>query len=208
MLEIYRIIHRDNLDYILRSGRVVAPNHPDVDPNYVPIGNNEIIARRSNRSIPVSRSRTFRDYVAFYFGYRSIMLYNIHTGFGEVERCDQSNIIYLVYDAHQLVDAGYDFFFTDGQGNQGNTRFFDRMKDIDQVDLSAAHATDFSMEAQKKDPDIKRKKHAEFHVYGEIDLDYLLYIAVCNEEARRKVLETANRHGHNITISIKPEFYY
>jgi len=208
MIEIYRIIHRDNLGYILDSGRIVAPNHPDADPNYAAIGNNEIIARRSGRSIPIRRNRTFRDYIAFYFGPRSIMLYNIHTGFGEVERCDQRNIIYLVYDAHQLVDAGYDFLFTDGQGNQGNTRFFDRIEDIDKVDLSAAYTTDFSAEAQKKDPDIKRKKHAEFHIHGEIDLNYLLYIAVGNEGTKRQVSEIVTRNGREITISIKPEFYY
>lgn len=208
MLEIYRIVHLDNLDFILGTGRVVSAGHTDIDPNYKAIGNNEIIARRNTREIPIRPGRTFRDYVAFYFGHRSIMLYNIHTGFGEVERCDQRNIIYLVYDAHQLVGLGLDFFFTNGQANQRNTGFFDNIVDLTQVDLDAAYARDWSSDAQRVDPDIKRKKHAEFHVYREISIDYLLYIAVYNETVKRLVEQLISQHNKDITVQIKPEFYY
>ncbi|HMQ62724.1 MAG TPA: DUF4433 domain-containing protein [Flavilitoribacter sp.] len=208
MLEIYRIIHRDNLDYILRSKRVVAPAHAGADPDYISIGDNEIIKKRAQRTIPIRTERTFQNYVAFYFGYRSIMLFNIHTGFGNVLKHEQEFIIYLVFNVHKIVESGLDYFFTDGQGNQRNTRFFDDLAQIDQVDLNAAYATNWSAEAQQLDPDIKRKKHAEFHIFNEVPIVFLSYIAVQNESARLFVSPIIQRHSLQIPVIIKPEFYY
>jgi len=91
--DIYRILHFTNLEYILQNGIVTSPNHQNSNPNYRSIGNNDIIQIRSNKNVPTHIENTFRDFVAFYIGKRSIMLYNIITGYGEIQQVDQSEII-------------------------------------------------------------------------------------------------------------------
>jgi len=47
---IYRIVHRDNLPWLLRHG-VTCRTHPDADPNDVNIGNRDLIAMREQRLV-------------------------------------------------------------------------------------------------------------------------------------------------------------
>lgn len=63
---IFRITHRDNIPWILDHGLHCA-NSDVRDPNFVPIGNEEVIARRAPRLIQISPGGTISDYVAFYF---------------------------------------------------------------------------------------------------------------------------------------------
>ncbi len=51
---IFRIIHRDNLPWILDNG-LHARNGKIFDPNYRNIGNPELIDKRSRRVVPLDR---------------------------------------------------------------------------------------------------------------------------------------------------------
>jgi len=205
---IYRIIHVNNLEYILQHRKVLCPNHSDADPNYVNIGNNTIIRRRSQKTITGLSDQTFLDYIAFYFGPRSIMLYNIHTGF-DVHKVDQKYIFYLVYDINNIAKDGYGFFFTDGQAaNIPITEVFYDLDDLNKVDMKAAYATNWSTKACQNDPDLKRKKHAEFHIKSAVSLDHFEYIAVCNESARKFVVTLLKQYSVDLPVKIEPSYYY
>lgn len=64
---IWRIVHRDNLPWILDNG-VHCRNSQVYDPNYVEIGNPDLIDKRAHRDVPVGPGGTLSDYVPFYFG--------------------------------------------------------------------------------------------------------------------------------------------
>jgi hypothetical protein len=76
---IFRITHVSNVAWILANG-LHCSNSGHSDPNYVPIGNSEIITRRAARIVPIAPGGTLSDYVPFYFTPYSPMLYNIKTG--------------------------------------------------------------------------------------------------------------------------------
>jgi len=56
-------------------------NHADADPGFVAIGNPEIIDVRSTTPTNLEGVWFHGEYVPFYFTPRSIMLYNIVTGY-------------------------------------------------------------------------------------------------------------------------------
>jgi hypothetical protein len=80
---IFRIIHRDNLPWILDHG-LHARSGKILDPNYRNVGNPDLIDKRSRRVVPVGPGGTLSDYVPFYFTPFSIMMYNIKTGYGGI----------------------------------------------------------------------------------------------------------------------------
>lgn len=83
---LYRITHKDNLDFILESGKLTCPSHEDSDPNYIGIGNSTLIGGQSSKKINIEPNGNFTDYVAFYFGARSPMLYAIQKVFNGVTK--------------------------------------------------------------------------------------------------------------------------
>jgi len=79
---IFRIVHRDNLPWILDHG-LRAKNGGKLDPNFRNIGNPDLIDKRSRRVVPIPPGGTLSDYVPFYFTPFSIMMYNIKLVTGE-----------------------------------------------------------------------------------------------------------------------------
>ena len=56
---LYRLIHRDNLEHILSSQKLVCPNHPERSQDYRSIGETELIRLRSERTLPVKPGGSF-----------------------------------------------------------------------------------------------------------------------------------------------------
>jgi hypothetical protein len=63
---IFRITHRDNLPWILLNGLHCA-NADNRDPNFVTIGNTDLIDKRRHRVIPPPTGGLLSDYIPFYF---------------------------------------------------------------------------------------------------------------------------------------------
>lgn len=205
---IYRIAHIDNLEYILEQGCLVCPNHVNADPNYTKIGNNSVIERRSQKVIPEVGGLSFRDYVAFYFGPRSIMLFNIKTGHN-VPWVPQKDIIYFTYDISRVIQDGYEYFFTDGNGaNIPATRVFTDLEHLDQVDMDIAYARDFGPQACSENPDLKRRKHAEFHLKHQLSFNDLHNISVYNVQAETRVKKLLAKYGSMLAVQIDKTLYF
>src|SRR5207302_9261358 len=76
---IFRITHINNIRWVLEHG-LHCRNGASVDPNFVEIGNPDLISSRARRSVPVAPGGLLSDYIPFYFTPHSPMLYNIKTG--------------------------------------------------------------------------------------------------------------------------------
>src|ERR1035437_7082752 len=92
-LWVFRMIHYKNLGYILKNG-IYYRNNPNFPEDYVNIGNPEIITNRDEIPVKCYPDTKVNDYVPFYFGVRTPMLYNIHTAYG-IKGHEQHEIIYL-----------------------------------------------------------------------------------------------------------------
>ena len=109
---IFRIVHRDNVPWILDHG-LHCKNSKMLDPNYVEIGNPDLISRRDNHSVVPSPSGTLSDYIPFYFTPFSPMMYNIKTGWGGIRRRDNDEIVIMVSSLRMLHNRNIPFLFTD-----------------------------------------------------------------------------------------------
>lgn len=206
---VYRIIHINNLKYILEKGKLCCPNHVEADPNYQNIGLTDLITKRSEQVLPLTNNKTFKDHVAFYFGPRSPMLYKIFTGHGGVKKISQSEIIYLISGTEIIVNHSCQFIFTDGHATQKITNFYDNLKKLKNIDWKAVNARIW-----KDDPfsdtgfDRQRKKQAEFLVEGELPFSCITKIATYDEGSQKYVLSLLNQRGLKIPVEIDKNLYY
>ncbi|MZP57136.1 MAG: DUF4433 domain-containing protein [Bacteroidales bacterium] len=49
---LYRIIHIDNLSYVLRVNEITCPSHCEANPDYINIGDNSLIEHRRTMPMP------------------------------------------------------------------------------------------------------------------------------------------------------------
>ena len=109
---IWRIVHRDNLPWILDNGLYCG--HSSVKaPSWVSIGNPELIDKRAHHPVRLPPGGLLNDYVPFYFTPFSPMLRNIHTGWGGIQKRPNEEIVILVSSLHHIARLGLPFLFTD-----------------------------------------------------------------------------------------------
>ena len=82
---IFRIVHRDNVPWILDNG-LHCKNSKVSDPNFVEIGNKDLIGKRGRHLVKQPPGGTLSDYIPFYFTPFSPMLFNIKTGWGGIRQ--------------------------------------------------------------------------------------------------------------------------
>jgi hypothetical protein len=62
---IFRIVHRDNVPWILDNG-LHCKNSKVLDPKFVEIGNHDLIGKRDKHPVVPPLSGTLSDYIPFY----------------------------------------------------------------------------------------------------------------------------------------------
>lgn len=203
---LYRITHIDNLDFILESGKLTCPNNPDCDVNYIGIGDKALIDSRSSKQINIEPNGNFTDYVAFYFGARSPMLYSIQKGFNDVTKRSPETIIYLVTTFKRIKESESQYVFSDGHGYHSMSQFFNDEDSLDEVDWDTVSLNRWN--DTEDDPDRKRRKQAEFLVYSELPLSTLVGVGVYNEAAKANILAKFAEHDFIGNVIVKPDLYY
>jgi hypothetical protein len=206
---IYRLIHGDNLEICLRRGGIHAPNFtPNDGLCYTTIHNTDIQMQRRIRSIPCGPCGVVHDYVSFYFGPRSPMLFQLHTGRVEGYNEGQDPIIYLVSTAQNIAQAKFPFVFSDGHGIARFTTWFDDLASLDQIDWDAVNARIWKDTVN--DMDRQRRKQAEFLVHRFCDWSLIQEIGVVNRTAQERVERILAGYppGSHRNVTIQTGWYY
>jgi hypothetical protein len=206
---ILRLVHVDNLAVYLERGALHAPNHAPADRlGWRATHDASIQGRRSTRVVPVPPGGVLLDYVPFYLGPRSPLLFRLATGrvrgYGE----GQEPLVTLVASAEDVVAAGRRCVFTDGQALVGYTTFHDDLTRLADLDWATIHAEQWSR--TEGDPDRQRRKQAEFLVHESLGWELVRGIAVCNDSARSRVQALlagfpSDRTRH---VAVAPRWYY
>ena len=152
---IFRITHRDNLEWILRNGLHCEKGRRD--PNFVSIGNPDLIDRRRSRLVPVPPGGLLSDYVPFYFTPSSPMLMNIQTGWGGVERRKNEEIVVIVSSLPALKANGVRYLFTDRHAYLAAAAFYDDDSTLAPKRSTSAH---FSNVTSRETPNTRRSSTA------------------------------------------------
>lgn len=201
---IWRIIHRDNLNWILENGLHCA-NSRNLSKNYVNIGNGDLIDKRRYRRVPVAPGGTLADYVPFYFTPFSVMMLNIHSGRG-VRKRSNDEILILVSSLHRVSKMGLPFLFTNAHAYPDWTDFFDDLSYLDEIDWKLLRSRDF-----KRDPDDLRKLEryqAEALIHKKMPVEGLLGIVCCNEEIQKEIVMKTKKLGLDLKVIVRPNWYF
>lgn len=172
----FRLIHIDNIPHILKNG-IVKADSPNANPNYVPIGDQLVIEKRKNRRLSSSSWQNIGDFIPFYFGPRSPMLYVIQHGYNGVRRIEAEDIVYCVIRLDDIIKDRIDCYFTDGHVLNSLTQVFpaeslNRIESYIKYSDVYAHRWD-----DEEDLDLKRRKEAELLLKN--DLPVQIYQRLC-----------------------------
>jgi hypothetical protein len=180
----FRITHIDNIPYIDRVG-FVLPDSPYASTTYRSIGDQSVIAKR--RTIIDGIDLT--QYIPFYFGPRSVMLYVIQHGYNGVEKHKPEDIVYCVIKIADLIAGNVECLFTDGHALSAFTRFYDSQA-LPAVNryVSCQDVYECYWKSEK-DTDLKRRKEAELLIKTSLHRDYICGYVVYNEEAKQRLLD-------------------
>ncbi|MBK8006019.1 MAG: DUF4433 domain-containing protein [Gemmatimonadetes bacterium] len=201
---IFRITHLRNVPWLLRHG-ICCRSHASVDPQFVEIGNPDLIAKRPKRTVPIPPGGNLSDYVPFYFTPYSPMLYNILTGYGGITRRDPSEVVILVGSLRRVAEQGISYVFTDRHAYLVTARFFNDLAQLDQIDWPLLQARDFRRNGN--DPGKFERYQAEALVHGVVPVGGLLGIA-CADGASEGELNAMTAHvGLDLPIAVRRAWY-
>ena len=202
---IFRIAHVECVPWILRHG-LHCRSAPEQDPHYVNIGNASLIDKRSRHAVPIPPGGTLSDYVPFYFTPYSIMMYNIHTGYGGITRRPNHDIVIFVSSLHRVRELGLPFVFTDQHAYAAGTEYFSDLADLSRVDWPLLQSRNFKTD--DADPGKQVRYQAEALVHRHVPLDALLGIGCYDDTVRQKLESLIAASGRTLNVKTTPTWYF
>ena len=201
---IWRIIHHDNLSWILDNGLHCATSTVQ-SPQYVNISNDELIAKRAVRPVPIEPKGMLADYVPFYFTPFSVMMKNIHSGWG-VQQRPNADIVILVSSLFQVRSLGLSFVFTNAHAYPDWTNYYSDLAQLGQIDWEILQKRDF-----KRDPDDPRKMEryqAEALIHLHLPITGLLGIMCYTETMKQRIEQDLAVRGLALPVHVRQGWYF
>ena len=197
----FRMTHIDNMHHIIKHG-LVKKDSPLRDEHFVSIGDRKIIGLRSDMEIKGYR---LGEYMPFYFGPRSPMLYVIQHGYNGVTRVEPENIVYCVIKIDDLIQNDIDCIFTDGHALPRLTSFY-KKEDLSRINDIVRYEDVYSTQwDSEEDRDLKRRKEAELLVNCDLPVTFICGYVVYNEIARQKLMKLGIIDDK---IVVAPKYYF
>jgi hypothetical protein len=202
---IFRIAHIANVPWILDHG-LHCRNTPERDPNYVEIGNPELIQKRTHRVVPIPPSGVLSDYIPFYFTPHSPMLLNIKTGYQGITKRPMNEIVIMVSSLPTLVAREISFVFTDRHAYLQTASFFSDLARLDRIPWDLLQNRDFKKDVY--DPGKFERYQAEALVHQHLPVSALSGI-ICHGDAQKTFLQTeVEKRRQTLQVTVKPSCYF
>lgn len=194
--------HIENIPHILQFG-ITHSNSAHANPDFVSIGDSSLISTRND--FLLNNGRRLGDYIPFYFGVRTPMLYVVQKGFNMVAPTPAEDIVYCVSSVQKILDLQLDFVFTDGHAVDGFSSQYTAV-DIQKIDaILDMNAIKIKYWRDEHDLDIKRRKEAEFLGLGDMAPEAILGYITYNEKAKNIL----NNFGVDAAkVYIKSDYFF
>ncbi len=203
---IFRITHIDNVAWILANG-LHCNSSPVRDPNFVQIGNPDLIVKRQSRRVPIPPGGGLGDYVPFYFTPFSPMLYNIKTGWHGITQRPMREIIILVSSLPSFTDNGVNFVFTDRHAYLAAAQFSSSPSDLaGRVDWKILQKRDFARDPN--DPGKCERYQAEALAHGHVPVAALKGVVCYGRTGTEHLLELVKDNGASLPVVSRPEWFF
>ena len=202
---IFRITHIRNLRWVFHNG-LYCENSDTIDPNFVRIGNPELISMRSSRNVPIGPGGTLSDYIPFYFTPFSMMMYNIKTGYNGIQRVPNSEIVIVAARLRDLANVGHSVVYTDRHAYLRTARFFSSLDDLDKIDWKILQQRDF--ERSVDDPEKTDRYQAEALIYQHLPVELLTGIVCYGVKQQRLLQQWQNEADVDLNIISQTNWYF
>jgi hypothetical protein len=197
-----------------------AQGHPSMNPSRLFIGNAQLTADRHAwpvRPIDINTTLssgygTLGEYVPFYFGPRSPMLYVI-TKAKQGPKRPQADIVYVGCKFLTVANSGTQFAFTDGHAKMKVTGFYTQPQNLDKLNWDVIYSPVWNNTEQEFDR--TRQKQAEFLVHSYVPPEWIDVVVVHDNNVctfAQGLIQAAN---HRATVRVNPThafdncgFYY
>lgn len=201
---IWRIVHRDNLPWILDNGLHCA-NSDLQAPNYINIGNTDLIDKRRHRVVPIAPGGTLADYVPFYFTPFSVMMKNIHSGRGVQQRRNE-DILILVSSLYHVQSIGLPFVFTNAHAYPDWVNFYSDLVQLTEIDWGILQRRDF-----KRDPDDPKKMEryqAEALLFQHLPIHGIIGIVCYTETLKQNIEQEIQARSLELKVIARSGWYF
>lgn len=202
---IWRIVHRDNLNWILDNGLHCA-NSGITAPHYEAIGNQDLISRRGSRVVPIVPGGVLADYVPFYFTPFSPMMYNIYTGRGGVNQRANEDILILVSSLPKIQEKGIPFVFTDRHAYTQLAEFSSNISELGKLDWPLLQQRNF--QRNPNDPVQIERYQAEALIYNHCPIDSLIGVVCYTDELKLSIEHEVAQRGLTLDVQKLPQWYF
>jgi hypothetical protein len=202
---IFRITHRDNVPWILENG-LHARSGERSDPNFRPIGNRDLIQKRTYHPVSAGPGGILADYIPFYFTPFSMMLMNIKTGYNGVPKVPNEEIVILVSSLRHVAKMGIEFVFTDQHAYLTMAESFTSLEHLDRIDWPILQNRDFKRD--NNDLGKTDRYQAEGLVWKHLPVEGILGICCYTEGVRNGLKERADSLGLSVSIFKRSEWYF
>lgn len=198
----FRLTHIDNLPHIAEEG-ILCSRHPNCSASYIPIGNNDVIAKRSDSIKEGGEIRmTPAEYVPFYFTYRTPMLLNILSGQSGATKRSPRELCWLVAKIGDLMSLEEEWLCSDGHLLKRFSRVYNQEAALEsEIDWELIYSGDFTRD--EHDRDRMRRYQAEFLVRNRVPLAALSYVLVKDATARAQISKFVEKRLENSNISVR-----
>ena len=215
MTPVYHITHIANLPAILQEDGLLCDAEAERRGLCAQtIAYDAIKERRKRRPVTnlagklVAAGGVVADYVPFYFSNRSPMLGAIHKGRVPAYKGGQRDVVYLVAYAETVAAAVPLWCFTNGHAVEAITDFYSDLKDLRHVDRAAVETWRWGGRWLLRDPDIIRRKQAEFLVHQKFPWQLVARLGVLDAAMLAQVRELIAGAAHCPGVTIEPKWYY
>jgi len=176
------------------------------DPNYVEIGNSDLIQKRHHHPVKHAMGGTLGDYVPFYFTPFSPMLLNIKTGWHGIHQRPSDEIVILVSSLHRLRELNIPFLFSDMHAYMEPAQFFSDLVDLDKIDWGILQRRDFKRD--QNDLGKIDRYMAEALVRGSMPVEALRGLVCYNEAVESPLKTLVEGTGLPLTTLVRPSWYF
>lgn len=208
-IPVFRLTHIENIPHIFKYG-ITHHKSKNKHPNYKQIGSDTIIKKREKiykniQTDAAQKQILLSDYIPFYFGKKSPMLYMIQKGYS-VEKIEPEKVVYCVCRLSSFIDNDLDFYFTNGHANAPFSKIYSSRQVNEIKELLDFEAINADFWANNDDDnDIKRRKEAELLAKGDIPFSLISGFVVYNKNAKTKLIK--NGLNSNKVIA-KTDYYF
>jgi ssDNA thymidine ADP-ribosyltransferase, DarT len=203
---LFRITHIANLPWLLANGLHCAKGAA-ADPNFIAIGNPDLIGKRAHHPVPLAPGGTLADYVPFYFTPKSPMLLNIKTGYKGIIQRRNEDIAILFSSCRTMRDHRVSMLFTDRHAYSATADWSDSQDDLaSMIDWDILCRRDFARDDGY--PDKMERYQAEALAHRHIPPDALLGIGCASPAVKAAIDAQSREAGLALETFVRPGWYF